>query len=428
MISQIKETLFDFIQFLRNPKDEKLTNQTKTQIVSTFIILLLFCYLMSSITGFIIYFFENLGFYSTKDHAAIKLIESMPFFAVLVFGVLIAPISEELVFRLPLRYKYNVFVKFIMLMAKLSSKRKQVRIRLFFTKNWNKYYGLHFYFITALFAIIHIFNYKYSVNILIFAPLLVLPQFIAGMALGYIRLKYNFFLGILFHATYNGILFISVFYALNMPVERRSETTSDYKIVIEDVKKNSSNDAKSTIGTDKINFENYSLNDVIAELLDKNIDLIETNNNDSFAKKINIKFEQVNQSKTVNNNKLLFLLSETYHFKITTSFKFQDVYEINMFDSVLFNKNKQKFSTHLNSISNGGNVLKLKNVNLNDLAKSISNTFKCIVVNNTDSFSTFNFELPLDNFNKINYILKSEYGISITQKYKSVEFVKIEFL
>jgi hypothetical protein len=234
-------------------------------------------------------------------------------------------------------------------------------------------------------------------------------------------------LGILFHAAYNAILFIPALYILNRPIERRNETTADYKIIIEDVKKNSNNDLVTTIAPDEISFENYSLNAVIAELLEKNIDLIETNNNDSFTKKINIKFEQINESKAFNSNKLLSLLSETYHFKIVSSFKFQDVYEINMFDSVLFSKNTQKFSTPLNSISNGENVLKLKNINLNDLAKSISNTFKCTVINNTDSITTFNFELPLNNFNKINYILKSEYGISLVKNFKTVEFSKVEF-
>jgi hypothetical protein len=427
MISQIKNTLFDFIQFLIKPKDEKLANQNKALIASTFIILLLFCYLLSSITGFIIYYFENLGFYSTKDHAVIKLIENMPFFAVLVFGVFIAPVTEELVFRLPLRYKYNVLVKSILLFAKFSSKRKQVRVRLFFTKNWSKYYPFIFYLVTILFAFYHLFNYKITTNILLFSPLLVLPQFIVGLALGYIRVKFNFFLGILFHAAYNAILFIPALYILNRPIERRNETTADYKIIIEDVKKNSNNEAISTIGTDEIIYENYSLNAVIAELLDKNIDLIETNNNDSFTKKINIKFEQINQSKAVNANKLLSLLSETYHFKIMSNFKFQDVYEMNIFDSVLFNKSSLKYAFHLNSTTNCKNVLKFRNVNLDDLAKSISSVYKLNITNNTGSLSTFNFEIPNGDFNKVNYILKSDYGISLVKNFKTVEFSKVEF-
>ena len=121
MISHLKQTLFDFIQFLKKPKDEKLANQTKTQIVITFIILLLFCFLMDVIIGSINYLLENLGFYSTKDHAIVRLMENMSFPVVLIFGVLVAPITEELVFRLPLRYKYNVFVLF----AKFSRKKNK---------------------------------------------------------------------------------------------------------------------------------------------------------------------------------------------------------------------------------------------------------------------------------------------------------------
>ncbi|MFY7732597.1 MAG: CPBP family intramembrane glutamic endopeptidase [Bacteroidia bacterium] len=427
MISHLKQTLFDFIQFLKKPKDEKLSNQNKTQIVITFIILLLFSFLMDGIIGSINYLLENFGFYSTKDHAIVRLMENMPFPFVLITGVVVAPITEELVFRLPLRYKYNVFVKSILLFAKFSSKRKQVRVRLFFTKNWNKYYLYIFYLVTFLFAFYHLVNYKITSNILLFSPLLVLPQFIVGLALGYIRVKYNFFLGILFHAIYNAILFIPMLYIFNIPSERRNETTSYYKIIIKDVKKNSNNEAISTIGTDEIIYENYSLNAVIAELLDKNIDLIETNNNDSFTKKINIKFEQINQSKAVNANKLLSLLSETYHFKIMSNFKFQDVYEMNIFDSVLFNKSSLKYAFHLNSTTNCKNVLKFRNVNLDDLAKSISSVYKLNITNNTGSLSTFNFEIPNGDFNKVNYILKSDYGISLVKNFKTVEFSKVEF-
>ena len=427
MMNNIKETLFDFVQFLKNPKDEKIENKTKTQVAISFIVLLFFCYLVVSIPTSIIYILEKFGFYSTNEHAITGLMENLPIAIFLLVGVIIMPFIEELVFRLPLRFKNNLLYRFILFLSGIWGKRKKVIVRLFLTKKWKKHYLLFFYVLAILFAYIHLFNFKITPNVLLFSPLLVMPQFIAGLVLGYIRVRYNFLLGFLFHATYNAILFISVIFVFNQPTIRRNDITTDYKITIEDCKKNSKDDAVSTIGNKSISFENYSLNAAIAELLDKNIDLIETNNKDSFNKKINIKFEQLGDSTLNNQAKVLALLAETYHFKITSSFKFQDVYEMNLFDSILFNKNNQKFSTHLNSITNGENVLKLKNVNLDDLAKSLSTTYKLNVVNNIGSLSTFNIEIPNGDFNKVNYILKSDYGIALEKKYKTVEFIKIEF-
>jgi hypothetical protein len=64
---------------------------------------------------------------------------------------------------------------------------------------------------------------------------------------------------------------------------------------------------------------------------------------------------------------------------------------------------------------------------LDDLAKSISSVYKLNIINNTGSLSTFNFEIPNGDFNKVNYILKSDYGISLVKNFKTVEFSKVEF-
>jgi membrane protease YdiL (CAAX protease family)/calcineurin-like phosphoesterase family protein len=427
MIKNTKETLFDFVQFLKNPKDEKLENKTKTQVAISFIVLLLFCYLVVSIPTSIIYFLEKFGFYSTNEHAITGLMERLPITLLLLNGVIVMPFAEELVFRLPLRFKNNLLFRFIIFLSGILGKRKKVNVRIFLNKKWKKHYIKFFYILTILFAYVHLFNFKNTPNILLFSPLLVMPQFIAGLVLGYIRVKYNFLIGFLFHATYNAILFISVIFIFNQLTIRRNDVTTGYKITIEDCKKYSNDDAISTIGDKKINFENYSLNNAIAELLNKNIDLIETNNIDSFNKKINLKFEQLGDSTLDNKTKVLALLSETYHFKMTSLFKFQYMYELNLFDSVLFNKHTQKFTSTLNSINNGANVLKLKNVNLDELAKTISLNYKLNVSNNTESLSTFNFEIPTNDFNRVVYILKSDYGIALEKKYKTIEFIKIEF-
>jgi len=68
----------------------------------------------------------------------------------------------------------------------------------------NTFYQLFFYFIAALFGLMHIFNFTgINWNNLIFTPLLVLPQIFLGLILGYLRVTYGFIYGVLFHAIVN---------------------------------------------------------------------------------------------------------------------------------------------------------------------------------------------------------------------------------
>ena len=71
---------------------------------------------------------------------------------------------------------------------------------------WNKFYGWIFYLISIAFGLIHILNFEPSLNIYLLAPVLVAPQILIGINLGYLRIRFGLIWSILFHAFYNGIL------------------------------------------------------------------------------------------------------------------------------------------------------------------------------------------------------------------------------
>jgi hypothetical protein len=75
---------------------------------------------------------------------------------------------------------------------------------------WTMNPRLIFYISVLFFALPHLSNFNYTLNLkmLYCIPFLVLPQIITGAFLGYIRLKYNIFFSISFHAMYNLILLI----------------------------------------------------------------------------------------------------------------------------------------------------------------------------------------------------------------------------
>ena len=71
-----------------------------------------------------------------------------------------------------------------------------------------RHFGFFFYGSTVLFALAHITNFiPLNAQTLLFAPVLVLPQFLVGTMLGYVRVRYGIGYAILFHVVVNAVLF-----------------------------------------------------------------------------------------------------------------------------------------------------------------------------------------------------------------------------
>jgi len=151
------------------------------------------------------------------------------------FGVVLAPLVEEALFRLPLRYTpvnltlpaflWIFFIFGILGSAKLipeililpflllavigclslqiwlKQKVSPKQIHTFY----EKWIGFFFYSSTIIFGLIHISNFQLiNQQALLLAPLLVLPQLLVGFLLGFVRLQYGFWWCVLVHAFHNG--------------------------------------------------------------------------------------------------------------------------------------------------------------------------------------------------------------------------------
>lgn len=148
--------------------------------------------------------------------------------------VVIAPLLEESLFRLLLRPKLKnlitysiisiVFISYLFCTEKyviafvLLGIQLSVLILLYKRVEYlRKFYRIYlrrftyfFYFSVIMFGMVHLTNFKYpelSIWIVLFSPLLVLPQLFMGSMLGFIRMRWGFFYCILFHATINGIAY-----------------------------------------------------------------------------------------------------------------------------------------------------------------------------------------------------------------------------
>ena len=227
--------MIDYFSYLKNPIPynssevslsfkKNLTIFWKTTLL-TFGLALIAAIFSYSFNEFLVYTFsiESLSKFQVNnfDH----LIKSFGKYK-LIFVALIVPALEELIFRLPLKIKssflaisigmllYPLF-GFSYLHFDFASPKAYLFLSLFFIflpilLNWLftlinlediliKKYKYFFYFSASLFAIVHIPNFKpLNYNLIYLYPFYVLPQFVMGLSLGYLRnkcgLKYSWLL------------------------------------------------------------------------------------------------------------------------------------------------------------------------------------------------------------------------------------------
>ncbi|TDE12751.1 CPBP family glutamic-type intramembrane protease [Dyadobacter psychrotolerans] len=165
---------------------------------------------------------------------------------IIIMGCLLAPILEEVAWRLCLKYSswnltlmigslsffglgyilntnvnlnenrliiLKVTITLIICSIHFLCLKKFKNIDLLLINFWFTYPKIIFYTSVLCFAFFHILNYRWSTMTLLLTPLLTLPQILAGITLSYARLKYGVILSIFLHSMSNfiGILIISNF-------------------------------------------------------------------------------------------------------------------------------------------------------------------------------------------------------------------------
>ncbi len=174
-----------------------------------------------------------------SEHAIAQITAEAPIYLVFLLGAIIAPIREEIMFRLPLRFRpfYIALASFLFVEMILGFFIPQglglwlsvfifsllipllFAIIIFFIVRieqvstylkvfYERYFGIIFYTSTIIFGLIHIFNFSNIMGYFYLIPFLVLPQILAGYFLGFIRINYGFVYAILVHAAYNLLLLL----------------------------------------------------------------------------------------------------------------------------------------------------------------------------------------------------------------------------
>lgn len=144
------------------------------------------------------------------------------------YGVILAPILEEILFRILLRPTlrsliifnlcgisvlgislYNNSLIFFLLFASIIIVWNSIYYSAkHLNFNFEKHFSKIFYSSALLFAITHIDNYNgISGYLILLSPIIILPYFFMGLYLGYIRMNFGIKYSILFHTLINFPLF-----------------------------------------------------------------------------------------------------------------------------------------------------------------------------------------------------------------------------
>lgn len=211
----------ELIKFLRYPKDEQYEISFR-QKLRIFGILLLF---EIAILCFLVYpIYEFVDYITPLRESAV--FEDYTLITSILMLVLLVPLIEEFFFRCILRYSG--------LVAIIVSR-----------ESWDKIFPYLVYILSLSFGIVHASNYDNNDTIYyIFIPFLFLSQITGGLIISFIRVKLNFWWGVLFHSSWN-LLFVILFPLIVSLFDKPFvQEDNRYSLVIEEVPFFKSNNPK----------------------------------------------------------------------------------------------------------------------------------------------------------------------------------------
>jgi len=425
MINSIKETYKDFLAFLKKPTDQPDPIQTRSQKTKRLFSLLALDIPVMVIIMAIISGIEKLGLVNKEGHKLTMFIQMLPIWLIILFGVVILPLIEELIFRLYLRFKQNYLARLIILLASVTGKQNKIKIETNLTTFWQNKFRSIFYLSALIFGFYHLVNYEYSNTILLLSPILIAPQIVMGLFLGYLRVKYGLILGYFMHGLHNAIFLMIPIIFMSGAIEKINIKTNDYSLKVEEctLRLNTS----ASFGTDSIRFNGTSIKSIIAFLLEKDENLIESNNNQMADKKINLTFKNYLKDNSENKNIIMNHLRKIYNFKIESDTRREEAWELYVQDSIVLTKHTSSASESSGSVRISSKNITIKNMELDQLAETITSEYKKYIINKTDITKKFDITIPKKDFNELKKLLNSQYGLLLQKTEKELEYTTINF-
>ena len=208
-----EKNMEQFFQYIKKP----IYSEEFEKISWGFFFGLILIYILSAIpTGMVSYII-------TQSSGITHIPLNVPFYQKVFFGIILAPIGEEIIMRLVLVFNRRNLLVFIItcFILTVTFVIKQKNMFVFFSSLtvisgvayfyfdqckvfFINHFRIMFFGSAILFGLFHIFNFNgITISNFYVTPFLVLPQLFMGFILGFIRVKYGYIYGVLFHALIN---------------------------------------------------------------------------------------------------------------------------------------------------------------------------------------------------------------------------------
>jgi hypothetical protein len=240
--------LVEMLKYIRRPRIDVGERPTWYAILFNVIRLWGLSFFLSIFVAGIAQFLLRRSGYSGEEFALTEFVEELPIFLVILFVAVWAPISEELAFRLGLRFSplnwgiggaflcffilsffdipflpegffsfgswggiFSIILFLVFFAVLIFFFLKINRIQRFLKRIHTKFFTIIFYFFTLSFAIMHFTNYDVNFKeIWYFAPLLIVPQLFLSFTISFVRMRYGFSWAIFAHFLNNFMALIPV--------------------------------------------------------------------------------------------------------------------------------------------------------------------------------------------------------------------------
>lgn len=456
----MKKAIQILFTFFLKPEQELFLEQAISSKIKWLLFLLVFEMPLMFAAAFLQQLLAENGLLDAENHLVMEFMKDNSNTVIIIFLVLVGPFIEELIFRLPLRLKKAYFIPFILIILSYAGslifkklnlslavsiplfiaitaflifyifnrKMAEKRVAILATN-----YSLYFYSVTVLFALFHLSNYKYTPNLLLFAPIVVLPQFICGFLFGFIRIKQGFIWSFFFHALHNAVFVLPVLllplYSHPKLIEKIERDNYTFE-VYDGFRFNSPEYAKSEPLTAprKITPEEIVLfgtfKNVVSNLTFTNKKYIWFKNSILAEKEISVYFR--NDSAKIESARIASFLAfenllKSFNLKSKTEKRDLTVWNLSVKDGQLFAKS-YKDSVDINmqntirSFQGAKDTLKLENINSEYFTKTLQIAFDTEIQNDINKTTAFSIKIPNCEFSELKRFLEINYGLTIEKK------------
>jgi membrane protease YdiL (CAAX protease family) len=427
-MSNFKAIQTELIEFFKAPKEIDQSDDGFGVKLNFWFKILAIDFLFSFVITVIMSIASELGLFDAENHEVMEMMKSMTPIGFMFTAVILLPFIEEVIFRLPLRYKSNIILRGVEWFSVIFGKNVKMEVRSAFESIYAKYFKILFYTSAIFFALLHIMNYQFSFSVLLLFPLLILPQLLFGMFGGFVRLKLGFFWGASLHFAHN-LIFLSVPLIMMMSdkegifenddFQTFHHSTENVSIQIEETGIGFFGNKHAQFSADSLSFEGYGLNEIISMLLDVNQELIKFEEA-PYSQKLRLDCKAKVLKDSIDLNKeLLALLQSHYHFKISQKTSVEKGLELYIADTVKFTQNTKASSNDAYSAHTytSFDKITMSNVNIKELAESLSTNLNLPVSFTGSSKRRIDISYKTGSTDEIKKVLFEKLGL----KFKEIE-------